>query len=302
MNKYIYQLTVFLYQFSPFKKKICDIIKKNKFFSNKLYKDLKFEGAFDVNVSNFEKFKLIHFGGRIENETYWKGLFTTFEHEMGWLWIFLSKQSDVIIDVGANTGIYSLVAKTVHPSAKIFAFEPSKNTFHKLIQNVSLNGFDIQCYDKALSNNSGTFTFFDSFDTNQTSASMSDQMHQLWKNYEVNSYEVSTITGKDFILQAKIEKIDLIKIDVEMFEPQVIEGFEDVLFNHQPIIFIEVLSNEVAEKLNLLFKNQFAFYHLSDKEKIVKKNKLEMVPLKWNYVLCPLSKSRVFEKMIENYI
>ena len=39
---------------------------------------------------------------------------------------------DVIFDIGANTGIYSMVTKAINPSSKIHAFEPSKQTYFKL--------------------------------------------------------------------------------------------------------------------------------------------------------------------------
>lgn len=302
MKHSIYKLLVKSLQILPFKKKIFELIKKNDFLNNKLYKDLKFEGDFMVEIDKDKKFVLHHFGGRIENETYWKGLFNTFEYEMGWIWIMLSKKSHVILDIGANTGIYSLVAKTVNPSSEIYAFEPSRNTFSKLIQNISTNQFNIRSFDIALSNTTGTSTFYDSFDPNQTSASMSDKMHQLWENFNVNSYEVKTIKGIDFVTQNNIKSIDILKIDVEMFEPQVIEGFGDVLFKHRPYIFIEVLSNDIAEKLNLLFKDEFAYYHLSDKNIMCRKNQLEMVPLKWNYILCPKDKLFEFENEFQNFI
>jgi tRNA1(Val) A37 N6-methylase TrmN6 len=40
------------------------------------------------------------------------------------LWIKLCRQSETILDVGANTGVYALVAGAVNKKAKIFAFEP----------------------------------------------------------------------------------------------------------------------------------------------------------------------------------
>ncbi len=128
MKHSLYKLLIKSLENLLFKKLVFEIIKKNEVLTNKLYKDLKCKGDFNVDVEEDKKFVLHHFGGRIENETYWKGLFNTFEHEMGWIWIMLSKKSHVILDIGANTGIYSLVAKTVNPSSEIYAFEPSRNT------------------------------------------------------------------------------------------------------------------------------------------------------------------------------
>jgi FkbM family methyltransferase len=298
----LYKLVKLLYLNFPFKKFVCFILKFINFKIDKFYKDFRFEGVFKVSVFKEETFLLHHFGGKIENETFWKGLFTTFEREMGWLWIELSKKSEVIIDIGANTGIYSLVSQTVNSDSLIYAFEPSKNTFSKLQQNVSINNFNINCFPIALSNHSGSQVFYDSYDSNQTSASMSHKMHALWENYAVNSYEVKTQTLDDFIYDNNIHKIDLVKLDVEMFEPEVIEGFLGEIFIKQPIIFIEVLSEEVGERLMLLLNNQYAYYHLDKEYVILRKNQLIPIPLKWNYLICPQDKVEWFEKEYNQFI
>ena len=47
--------------------------------------------------------------------------------------------SDVIFDIGANTGIFALVSGAANPKARIFAFEPVSRVFEKLKGNVALN-------------------------------------------------------------------------------------------------------------------------------------------------------------------
>ena len=46
-----------------------------------------------------------------------------------------------------------------------------------------------------------------------------------------------------------INKIDLIKIDVEMHEPEAIEGMIDILKRDRPFILIEILTVEIANKI-----------------------------------------------------
>jgi ribosomal protein L11 methylase PrmA len=77
------------------------------------------------------------------------------------LWIKLCRESEVIIDIGANTGVYSLIAKTVNPGAKVFAFEPVERVFEKLQGNCRLNNYDIGCFKKAVSNYSGKAKIYD---------------------------------------------------------------------------------------------------------------------------------------------
>lgn len=291
----LYTIAIRLYKKLPFKKQICTILKTLNIKINKFYKDFRFEGVFKIRVESNLIFLMNNYGGNIENETFWKGLFTTFEKEVGWLWKDICKKSNVIFDIGANTGIYSLTAKTVNQSSKIFAFEPSNNTFHKLKYNIVLNKYDIDCFQIALSNCNGKHTLYDSFDTNQTSASMSNKMHKMWENFELNAYEIETQTLDYFVQKNNVTTIDLIKLDVEMFEPEVIEGFSQEILNLKPIIFIEILSAEVGDKLMNLLKNHFAYYHLDEKYSIIKKAKLEPIAYKWNYIICPNEKVNWFE-------
>ena len=67
-----------------------------------------------------------HYGFQLENEIFWSGLTNGWEKISTRLWIELSKNSKVIFDIGANTGIYSLVSKSINPTSQVFAFEPVK--------------------------------------------------------------------------------------------------------------------------------------------------------------------------------
>ena len=60
------------------------------------------------------------------------------------IWKELCQTSDVILDVGANTGVYSLVAKAANPESRVIAFEPVKRTFDRLEHNNNINGFDMR--------------------------------------------------------------------------------------------------------------------------------------------------------------
>ena len=102
-------------------------------------------------------------------------MFQTWENETGWIWLELSKCSNSILDIGANTGIYSMIAKTLNPDSEIYAFERSNHTYSTLVENSELNNFDISCEQMALFNFSGDQVFYDIPDSNQTSASLSSK-------------------------------------------------------------------------------------------------------------------------------
>jgi hypothetical protein len=86
-----------------------------------------------------------------------------------------------------------------------------------------------------------------------------------WIGYqgEILEYKVETCTLTEFIIKNNIQSIDLIKIDVELHEPEVIEGLGDFLNTFKPIMIIEILTQEVADKLNHLIEvNDFMIFHL----------------------------------------
>src|SRR5206468_150350 len=51
-------------------------------------------------------------------------------------------KGDVLFDVGANIGLYSLFAAKLEPSCRVVAFEPESNNFSSLCRNVLLNRLD----------------------------------------------------------------------------------------------------------------------------------------------------------------
>lgn len=296
-----YQFLIKIYKFLPIKKAICTITKISRIRNDKFYKDLRFNGKFKVSINRNLKFKLFHFGGSIENETFWKGLFVTFENETGWLWLELSKRANTIFDIGANTGIYSLVSKTIKSNSAVYAFEPSKNSFHKLKKNIILNKFDIEHYKLAVSNKIDNVTFFDFKDPNQTSASLSAEMYRNNPDYndKLIEYNVKTIRLSDFIESNNIKNLDLIKIDVEMHEPEVIEGLGKYLVILKPTILIEVLNNKVAHKLNKLIPKDYLIFHLDSYRKMKIVKSLKRIEDKWNYLLVH---SDHYGKLLENEI
>lgn len=270
--------------------------------NHKIYKDFKFSGVFDVKFQQMNRkyqFKMFHFGGYIENETFWKGLFNSFERESGQIWMEFSKISSVIFDVGANTGIYSLVSRTINKDSQIYAFEPSIYTYHKFLKNIELNGFKINIFPIALGENDGEQIFFDFKVKNQTSASLSPEKSKGVK--DVWEYKVKTSKLDSFIENYSVDNIDLIKIDVEMYEPQVLMGFSKYINHFLPVIFIEVLSDEVASEIYPIVQNHYEIYQLNVNSKIKKVDKFTIVAFVWNYLLIPKVKYEYYKGIIDKF-
>src|SRR3954464_3973004 len=93
------------------------------------------------------------------------------------LWQKLCKGANTILDVGANAGIYSLVAKAVHPDARVYAFEPVERIFSHLKDNCALNGFDVVCEPFALSDHDGEAVIYDVLTENTYSVTVGKNLH-----------------------------------------------------------------------------------------------------------------------------
>lgn len=87
-----------------------------------------------------------------------KGVHEEFETELVKRMI---KRGDVVLDIGANIGYYTLIfAKIVGEDGKVFAFEPDPTNFALLKRNVEINGYkNILLVQKAVSNKSGKLNY-----------------------------------------------------------------------------------------------------------------------------------------------
>ncbi len=302
MNQKYKDILKKLYVLIPLKKYLYIIARSAGISKYNVYTKLTFNGKYSIRIAS-KKLKIYSTGGSIENEIFWKGLGSTWESETLWIWKLLCGKSKIIFDIGANTGMYSLIAKTINPSATVIAFEPSVKTYNTLLKNCRINNYDIIAEKIALSNATGNTTFYDVFEDNQKSASLSPDKLKNFSGYrgEINEYIVKSTTLADYIKQNNISRIDLMKIDVELHEPEVIEGFGEYLLLYNPIIIVEILTDEVADKINSLFKNtNYLIYHLEGPHKMKRVEKMYVEHQKWNFLLCP--KASVAEFKLTEYI
>lgn len=284
------KVLIYIYLLIPLKKQLFFLLRPILSKFPTLYRKLSFRGEFNVSIEN-TKFKVFHHGGIIETEIFWRGLFKSWENDTGWIWIQLCKSCNVILDVGANTGIYSLSAKAINPKANVYAFEPSLNTYEKLCLNSKLNNFDIRCEQLAVSNKNGKQIFYDVKESNQTSASLSaDKLKNIVKSEKLE-YEVETIKLSKYISINHLKQVDLIKIDIELHEPEAIEGLENYLINYKPIVIVEILRKSIADKLNEIIdcENYFIF-HLGNSGKPTKCDSFYKVDIFWNFIFFHKSK------------
>lgn len=165
------------------------------------------------------------------------------------------RRGDVVIDAGANMGLFSAVASA--KGCNVYAFEPVKPVIEKyLVRTAGWNtpvgnnfsGGGIQIINKALSDKTGTTDF--QYSEKEIASGV---MKQIQKNSRkcVRTITVETITLDKFASENRLSRIDFIKADIEGAERNLLWGATEVMREFQPKIAVRT-------------------YHLSDDSRILR--------------------------------
>lgn len=141
-------------------------------------------------------------------------------------------QQPVVLDIGANIGNHALAfatcAQTVH------AFEPLPLIHGVLCRNVEQNAMaNIKVHNLALSDSEGSDTIFMVQDGNYGASSF-DRRREA-----VQPVTVRKATGDSYLASQRIDRVDLMKIDVEAHEVYVLRGLMQTIARHKPVITME---------------------------------------------------------------
>jgi len=180
---------------------------------------------------------------------YWNGI-AGVEPETSDTLRFLFERSDVFLDVGANYGLYSLLAGLWNPALRVVAFEPVPAIYEGLKKNVEANHLSarVVCENLALSSHSGLTTLHlptghgRDYESTGTLASDSWQVRQ-----DAEALQVQAIRLDEYEALHPM-RVDLVKIDVEDFEADVLHGMAGILRRDRPFIVCEILPRNREHK------------------------------------------------------
>ncbi len=160
------------------------------------------------------------------------------------------KENDVIIDVGANIGWFSLIFSRYGPAnMKVFSFEPDPLNYQLLKRNVEQNDAkQVICHAEALSNKIGDEILY-------LYPSKNRGRHSLLPINEGQQVKVATTTLDAFLPAQNIEysQVKFVKIDVEGYEYFVLQGSQQLL-EHVPFVHTEY-SPSYMEKGGVAFSD-----------------------------------------------
>ena len=169
----------------------------------------------------------------------------------------LLKEDDIVIDIGANIGLYSLLCSDyIGNNGVVYAFEAMDSTCQQLQENIVINDINnIVINNVAVSNWSNEkLTMYkhpngyDAFDS--LVAPLMETAAKI---------TVSTISLDDFIAQDNVDEsiIKLVKIDVEGWEFNVLQGAKKLIEKQLPIAFlVEFSKSDNAENIS---KNELVY-------------------------------------------
>lgn len=141
-----------------------------------------------------------------------------------------------ILDIGANVGTHSIAF--ARNFKQVHAFEPNKELWSTFERNVSINGLtNVLLHKTGLGDEKGSVPFYSIAKDNLGlgTALPVEQYDLLLQQIDVIDIEVG-----DEIVRRQIGQVNAMKIDVQGFEPQVLEGLKHTIRSDRPILWIEV--------------------------------------------------------------
>ena len=179
----------------------------------------------------------------------------TFDYEAAEIRAFFriaeSISPTLMLDIGANIGVYSIYLSQVKSISRIFAFEPAPAAFHLLEQNVKLqHRHRIICRDVALSEKEGVSRFAIFGDLAGNNAI--EETRISGKAEAADSVEVATARIDDEVEATGVTFV--CKIDVEGHELNVLSGGSEFLAGNTGVLQIEHFGD--VEELDAVLERQ----------------------------------------------
>jgi FkbM family methyltransferase len=161
-----------------------------------------------------------------------------------------------VLDVGANLGLYSIVA-SARSRRRVYGFEPTPDLATVMRRVAADNDLGFHTEQLAMGRESGTAKLYLS-DRADLSNSLVEGFRESHTQVDVPLETADAWCARTGVIPG------LIKIDTEATEPAVVEGALDTIQAHRPWIFCEVLYGRVEEPImELMRPHGYYWYHLA---------------------------------------
>jgi FkbM family methyltransferase len=178
------------------------------------------------------------------------------------------RPGDVVVDIGAHIGYYTLLAaRAAGPGGHVFAFEPERDNFELLQRNVAENGYaNVSCENKAVASSAGRETLFISpYNTGDHRIAAADSERER---------QVVEAVSLDGFFAGRGTAVSVIKMDIQGRELDALEGMRNLLESNEDVLMFTELSpvaleeagTTVQEFLTALEGEGFDLYEIDEKD------------------------------------
>ena len=160
----------------------------------------------------------------------------------------VARRATTILDIGANTGLYSILAAKVCPTGRILAFEPYAVNADRLRYNLALNrAINVDVREVVVGAQNGRIAFAVPeypriCDVASADLDFTQQHYRRWLSYKSVTLPVRSTDA--VVEESRLNRVDLLKIDVENRELDVLRGAAQTIAQFRPVIQIESFSND----------------------------------------------------------
>ena len=148
----------------------------------------------------------------------------------------LKESKSLFIDCGSNFGAYSVIISSLCKNTEVLSFDASKKMIGRLKENINLNKLhNINVFNLGV----GRRNSRDYFNDNDSDFLNLGSYRFQKKN---NSKLLKVVALDQFLVKFKLNKFKkiVIKIDIEGYEFEALQGLEKIIKLYKPIIFIEI--------------------------------------------------------------
>jgi FkbM family methyltransferase len=161
----------------------------------------------------------------------------------------LSLQSGIVLDVGGSYGYYALLlSRLVGEKGRIYSFEPDWHSFERLTHNLCLNNIkNVIAVPVCASSVAVGLVPWASFEDEPWNSRLTDDLIE-GDYHRLTAVPVTTLDDFADVLHI-LDKIRLVKIDVEGAELKVLQGAIRLLGQSKPLVLCELHGTEIAEQV-----------------------------------------------------